>query len=387
MISDMYSGNKVIDIIKFDKTKAIIPERIKEARTYRGLTQQELAKELGLTRQAVCKYEIGDNVPPLDMLLEISKKLDFPINFFYKKQIACDDQGEVYFRSSSIPCRTKDMLEQKLNYLSTEIVYFIENFINLPEINLINIEYKDEYTMNDIRNIVERLRNHWGIDNKPVENLTYIMQENGCVIAKLALDSDKTDGYSKWIAGRPYTIINSNRNAAARERFTLAHELGHIVLHRNIRSKEDLRRREKEAHYFAGEFLFPYESVMNEVSFVSLESLIPIKYKWGISIGAIIRRCLDLELITEERYTSLQKQISKRRWRTFEPLDDVTKPEEPQLFNEAFDLLVENGIMTKSEIVNSILFSEDELINVCCLSHDYFKENKLNIKPKLKIVK
>jgi hypothetical protein len=79
--------------------------------------------------------------------------------------------------------------------------------------------------------------------------------------------------------------------------------------------------------------------------------------------------------------------ISKRKWRTFEPLDDVIKCEEPQLFDEAFKLLIENGVMTKSEIENSILFSEDELINVCCLDPDFFKEKKLSMKPRLEIVK
>jgi Zn-dependent peptidase ImmA (M78 family)/DNA-binding XRE family transcriptional regulator len=383
----MDSGNKVLNYKTADKSRAAIPERIKEARIYRGLTQRELAEEIGLTRQAINNYEAGTNVPPLNTLLEISKILDFPINFFYKERIICENHGEVYFRSSAIPCKTKDMLELKLNYLSSEIICFIEKYINLPELNLIDVEYKEEFSIKDIEDIAKRLREFWGLSDKPIKNLTHVMQENGCIIARLNLNSDKTDGYSKWLSERPYTFLNTEKNAAVRTRFTLAHELGHIVLHHNLRDGEDIRRREKEANYFAGEFLFPSEAVINEISFVSLDALVPIKSKWGISIGAIIRRCLDLELITEERYTTLQKQISKRKWRTIEPLDDIIKCEEPQLFNEAFKLLIDNGIMTKSEIQNSILFSEDEIINICCLDPDFFKEKKLNMKPKLEIVK
>ncbi len=383
----MNSGKKVLNYKVTDKSKSVIPERIKETRIYRGLTQKELGEKIGLTRQAINSYEAGTNIPPLNILLEISKILEFPINFFYKERVNCKNQGEVYFRSSAIPCKTKDMLELKLKYLSTEIIYFIEKYINLPKLNLIDVEYKEEYSLNDIINIARKLRDHWGLNDKPIKNLTYVMQENGCIIARLNLNSEKTDGYSKWLSERPYTFLNADKNAAVRTRFTLAHELGHIILHRNLKDGEDIRKREKEANYFAGEFLFPSESAINEISFVSLDGLVPIKSKWGISIGAVIRRCLDLELITDERYTTLQKQISKRKWRTFEPLDDVIKCEEPQLFSEAFKLLIDNDIMTKSDIQNSILFSDDELINICCLDPSFFKEEKLSIKPKLKIVK
>ena len=383
----MNSGNKYKNLDNIDKTKAIIPERIKEARIYRGLTQQELANEVGTTKQAVCYYEVGTTTPPLDMLVEISKNLDFPIGFFYKKRVICEEQGEVYFRSCAIPCKKKEMLEQQLNYLSTEIMYFIEQYINLPEVNLIDIEYKEEYSYDDIKAIAKRLREHWRLRDKPIANLTYVMQENGCIIARLMLESEKTDGYSKWMWKRPYTFINTEKNAAVRARFTLAHELGHIVLHRNLKDGEDIKKREKEANYFAGEFLFPSEAVINEVSFITLDALLPLKSKWSISIGAIVRRCLDLELITEERYTLLQKQISKRKWRNFEPLDDLIKNEIPGLFNEAFTLLIENNIITKPDILNSILFSEDELLRVCCLESDFFKEKKISIRPKLEIVR
>jgi Predicted Zn peptidase len=383
----MYSGHRVINIEKANSSPKIIPERLKEARIYRGLTQQELAKEVGLTKQAICNYEIDAKTPSMDILINISKILRFPINFFYKQRIICSENGEVYFRSSVIPAKKKETLEQKLNYIATEVIYFIENYINLPEVNLIDIPYKKEYSNEDIKEIVSKIRKHWGLNNEPIKNLTYIMQENGCIIARVSLDSEKTDGYSKWMWNRPYTLLNEEKNAAARMRFTLAHELGHIVLHRNLKNGEDLKRREKEANFFAGEFLFPSEAVINEISMVSLNALLPIKAKWRISIGAIVRRCSDLELITDERYTLLQKQISKRKWRFNEPLDDTLEVEEPKLFNEAFNLLIDNGIIIKSDIANSILFSEDELINICCLNPDFFAENKISLKPKLEIVK
>lgn len=384
----MESGDKIVNLEQMVGISGkVIPERIKEARIYRGYTQQDLSQKLGITRQAVCSYESKANTPSLETMMEISKILNFPLNFFYKKRVVCNEQGEVYFRSSSIPAKTKEMLEQKLDLLATEIADFLCEYIRLPELDLIDVPYKEEYTSEDIIKIVHDLRNHWNLGNKPISNLTYLMQEKGCVIARIFLDSQKTDGYSKWMWNRPFTFLNTEKNAAVRARFTLAHELGHIILHRNLRPGEDIKKRERESNFFAGEFLYPTEAVLEELSFITLDSLVPIKAKWGVSVGVLIRRCLDLGLITEDRYTILQKQMSKRKWRTFEPLDDLLEIEQPQLFKEAFTLLDENNILNKKEILDVIAFDKNELVQLCCLPQDFFGEPQLTIKPKFQVIK
>ena len=367
--------------------KKIIPDRIKEARIYRGLAQKELADMVGVTKQSICNYEKNLNEPTTEVLIRLSEALRFPINFFYKQRRTIDDAGEVYFRSSAIPAKTKEMLEQKLRFLANDIVGFVEDYINLPELDIIDVPYKSEYSKDDILRIAKELREYWGLSSKPIPNLTYVMQEHGCVIARLSLDSNRTDGYTKWINGRPITFLNTEKDAAVRARFTLAHELGHIILHRNLKPGEDIKRREKESNYFAGEFLIPSDSALDEIINISLDSFIPIKLKWKVSIGVIVRRCLDLDLITEDRFTLMQKQISKRRWRTYEPLDDMIEVEKPQLFKEAFTLLNENNILSKDEITDLIAFDKNELIELCCLPHDFFSDGQLSIKPKLRIVK
>lgn len=376
-----------IKTLNLSGTKKIIPDRIREARIYRGFAQKELAEKVGITKQSVCNYEKGLNEPTTEVLIGLSEALRFPINFFYKQKKMMDEEGEVYFRSSTIPAKTKEMLKQKLSFLANDIVGFIEEYINLPELDVVNVPYKAEYSKNDISSIVKELREHWGLLNKPIPNLTHVMQEHGCVIARLNLDSDKTDGYTKWVNDRPLTFLNTEKDAAVRARFTLAHELGHIVLHRNLKPGENIKKREGEANFFAGEFLFPSDSVLDEIVNITLDSFVPIKQKWKVSIGVIVRRCLDLELITEDRYTMLQKQISKRRWRTCEPLDDRIEVEKPQLFKEAFSLLDENHILSKDDISDLIAFDKEELVELCCLPHDFFEDRQLSMKPKLRIVK
>lgn len=53
---------------------------ILELRTKRGLSQDDLAEKVMVTRQAVSRWENGDTVPNTDTLKLLSKEFDVPIN-------------------------------------------------------------------------------------------------------------------------------------------------------------------------------------------------------------------------------------------------------------------------------------------------------------------
>lgn len=359
--------------------KEIIPDRLKDARIYRGYSQQELADLVDVSKQAISSYERGNKNPSIEVLSNISKMLKFQFDFFYKEIRHKDINPIYFFRSMSIPKKKKDMLYKKMEYFNSEILDFCENYINLNKNNLIEVNRRDYFTKDDIRKIVSEIRQEWGIYDSPISDLIYLMQKNGCIVSYINLNSEKTDGFSCWIEGRPIILVNNIKNSATRLRFTLAHELGHIILHKNLKNEESLKQREAEANFFAGELLFPTEQAINDIYSTTLDSFVPIKYKWKLSISAIVRRCLDLGLINDEANLILQKQLSKRKWRIIEPLDDVIENEEPQLIQDIFDLLIDKNIVTKNYIIESIRFNAEELIEICGLRHDFFKE-ELNIK-------
>ena len=369
----MGNRNNINQLYNIEKT--IIPDRLKDARIYRGYSQQDLANMVNVSKQAISSYEKGNKNPSVDVLSSISMVLKFPFDFFYKEITNKDVNPVFFFRSNSIAKKKKEMLYKKLQYFNNEILEFCNNYINFPKINLIEVSRNDNFTQDDIRNIVSEIREKWGINNSPINDLMYLMQKNGCIISCIDLNSEKTDGYSCWIEDRPIILLNSVKNSASRQRFTLAHELGHIILHKNLDNDESLKQREAEANFFAGEFLFPTEQAINEIYSASLDSFIPIKYKWKISIAAIIRRCIDLELITDDRYLILQKQLSRKGWRVKEPLDDIIEDETPQLIQDIFDLLVKRNVLSKDFISNEIRFDKEELIEICGLREDFFKES------------
>lgn len=123
-----------------------------------------------------------------------------------------------------------------------------------------------------------------------------------------------------------------------RIRFTAAHELGHLVLHRAPCS--DLEAIEKQADQFAGAFLFPHEDAVNEFPDpVTLGRLAPLKLKWGMSIASLIFRAFAVEAIDQKQKTGLHVQLSARGWRKQEPGVDAREPEQPRALRKMMELL------------------------------------------------
>jgi Zn-dependent peptidase ImmA (M78 family) len=144
-----------------------------------------------------------------------------------------------------------------------------------------------------------------------------------------------------------------------RRRFDLAHELGHLVLHQGIgedelEDKEVFDRVESEANRFASAFLLPATTFPNEIFTARLEAFVELKKRWKVAISAQIYRCSDLGLFTEYQILNMRKQMSARRWRKFEPLDNEIPIEKPSLISKAVALLLESKALAPGELLNAI---------------------------------
>lgn len=123
--------------------------------------------------------------------------------------------------------------------------------------------------------------------------------------------------------------------AGDRERFTKAHELGHLILHR-YRIPEQYKNAEREAHLFAGAFLMPRRDALHVFSSTTMLSDFPkIKSQWGMSIASLITRGADVGAYSAERKRSLFIQLSARGWRKHEPVEVGT--EHPLLLKQIIE--------------------------------------------------
>lgn len=367
--------------------RKVYGQRIKQGRILRGLSQEQLGKKVGVTRQAISNCEKDNINLSTTNLLKLSETLELPLSFFYKIPEEDDNDNIIFFRSKDIPKKTKEQLREEINIFDKEIVKYFEKFVKLPSINLPDLSDILEgesynYRKETIINICNKIREHWGIGNKPIDNLAYLLQVNGFIISRQYINQDKTDAFSQKIDGKNYIFVSGNKECAVRSRFDLAHELGHLILHNNI-DKDDFEEKiiEKDADSFASELLYPSEVFLEDIQDYSLgfERFIELKERWKVSIQLLVRKCKDLKVISDERYIYFQKRISFNRWRKNEPLDNRIVSEKPRLFEDVIELLIEKEILTKKDLLVSIDLDKKDIIKYCNLEENFFDDTFCDI--------
>lgn len=256
------------------------PKRIKEGRLFRGLTQENLADAISVTKQAISQYETGVLTPTLEVITQIADMLDFPQQYFskpYRNEILTP----VFFRKRKTS--TKKLTEIFRTYIDwmADIYTYIEQYIHLPDLKLLTYD-RVGYTRREISDIARSVRRDMGLGDGPISNLTLLLENNGVIVSKVGLDAKKVDACSVFftapgVAGRPMIFLTSG-TSAVRSRRDLAHELGHQVLH-SWMDKDQFQEHkdviEEEAETFASYFLMPEQAIQRESYAVkSLDALL-----------------------------------------------------------------------------------------------------------------
>ncbi|MGY4798139.1 helix-turn-helix domain-containing protein [Lysinibacillus fusiformis] len=377
--------------------------RLREGRIYRGLTITDLANNLGVTKQMISKYENNKAVPTFEALLQITQILKFPKEYFYENAIEVKT-GNTYFRSLlTTGKKEREMQHDRVKYL-TIIRSLLEEYVDFPELDVPDFTERDT---DNVEEIAERLRASWGLGDKPIKDIVYLLETKGFVISSLNLDKKSIDAFGSQheVNGKQYysIVLGNDKNSFYRRQFDVAHELGHKVLHdpyMNIDdlSKEEFKQIEQEANDFAAAFLLPKESFYKDVSIHPNDLMYykTLKKKWCVSIGAMVMRAFKLGVISDGTYQYMQRSISQKGWRSKEPLDDIKEMREPVSMRQAIELLIENNYINGDEFMQKLsnhyglsLYRE-EVEELLGLEHGYlktelivYKDNIVSIKDKL----
>ena len=368
------------------------PKRIKEGRLFRGLTQENLADVVGVTKQAVSQYETGVLTPTLEVMTQIADVLEFPMQYFskpYRNEILTP----IFFRKRKTS--TKKLVELFQTYIEwmVDIYTYIEQYIHLPELKLLTYA-RVGYTRKEISGIAKNIRRYWGLGDGPISNLTVLLENNGILVSKVRLDAKKVDACSVFFtapetAKRPMIFLTSG-TSAVRSRRDLAHELGHQVLHSwmdedQFHEYQDII--EEEAETFASYFLMPEQAIQRESYAVkNLDALLLMKSRWGASAQSILYHLAENECITESMATRLKTALYRKGWRMREPGDDNIPHEQPELIKDAITILVENNIKSGIEILGDLSMPAEDAAALCGVGKGFFQPSKVT-RPSLHLIK
>lgn len=333
------------------------PKRLSQARALKMLNMTELAERVGLTRQAISQYEKG-MAPSGEKLRELANALGVNERFFTKSLSAFEknQNGVPSFRSmSSASAKAR---KQALGFLELMalITDSLTEYVQLPEVKIPDFNIVDftNLSNSEIEDIAIKTRSYFGLGNGPISDITMLMENHGVVISNINLHKS-LDALCSWFNDRPFTLVNPH-GSAVRIRYDLSHELGHLILHKNlldisdIEDKETFKLIEQQANYFAACFLMPESSFGSEVYGTSIESLISLKERWGVSIAAMILRLHHLDIISESKKVRMFQMLNAKNMRRNEPLDNVIKKETPRLFNKIISILHEANVLSASDL-------------------------------------
>jgi len=338
-------------------------ERLTEIRTVRGMTMDQLAAVLGVTKQMISKYEDGKSIPPVDSINKMAEIFSVPKKYLLKDTIfPAEGSSTLFLRAPLETTRKARAYARIVSAWGYEITRAIDG-VQSP---FKSLSIDENLT---IPQKAMEVRRQWGLGTQPIKNMVELLESKGFNLFVIDSPDLKTEAYSQVINDIPVIIINAGVGTSVRQRFSLAHELGHMILHRDLVDLDfDLKSREieNEAHLFAEHFLLPVGGF--DTSFVSpkIDSYIALKKEWLVSISAMVFHSERIGLIDSYKRSSLQKQINARGWKKCEPLDKEIKYEKPNAIGNRILQKVTDA-SSFSQFIDDVRLPIDKIESLCSM--------------------
>jgi Zn-dependent peptidase ImmA (M78 family)/DNA-binding XRE family transcriptional regulator len=318
------------------------PRKLVVARESRGLTQADLADRLGTSQAKVSRMEAGLLPVSDEDLAKIAAALEYRESFFRESDdLYGIDTSVIYHRS----LETSLVYHRKQATIPVKVLNRVHALLNVRRIHVerllrsAQIEPKKQFPRYDIDEyespeaVAQAVRATWLLPRGPVENVTRVIEDAGGIIVKVDFGTRQLDAVSQWIPGLPPMFFVNRELPGDRLRLSLAHEIGHIVMHRMI--NPDI---EQQAFAFAAAFLMPRDSVLPHLTNVTPARLATLKPYWKISMQALLKRATDLGAITDRQARYVWMQLSAAGYRLREPPELDVPVEEPRLLTDMVDV-------------------------------------------------
>ncbi len=342
---------------------------IESARLLRKKTQKEVAEAIGISQGKLSKAEQGLQELTKDCLTKLSLYYDLPLSYFeqeWDNETIC---GQLLFRRKvTVSAKIIDSIYEDVRRRKSAIDRLM-SAVDIPEYDLGFSPLDDD---RDIEQIAMSVRFTLRCINGPLTDFAKRLENHGIIVQTFDFGTEKMDAISTiTLHGRKVIFIN-NRMPNDRIKFSLAHELGHIVMHIDDYSRiisDNDRDIESEADNFASQLLMPKDEIKSQLYYLNINKLMALKQKWHVSMRALVKRALDLNTITREQYRNFQIIFSKKGFNKKEPIE---------LPSENISI-IENVVKLYQTELN---YSDEDMMKVLYLNEsDYYEWFKTRRMP------
>jgi Zn-dependent peptidase ImmA (M78 family)/transcriptional regulator with XRE-family HTH domain len=345
--------------------RSVNPEMVTLARQSRGMTQTDLANKAGITQGMLSKIENSLVDPTDDVVDRLSTALGYPESFF-RLTDAVTGIGVsqlLYRRKQAVPNKTLDTIQARVNIVRMHITRLLRS-VDMGEFDFPDLD--PSLFPGGAAEVASLLREHWKLPTGPVRDMVTVIEEAGGIVVPFDFGDacHQIDGLSYWSRGSgipPLFFINP-KAPGDRLRFTLGHELGHMIMHTLHPSNEV----EDEANEFSSELLMPAREIRSQLSGgLSVARLAALKSYWKVSMAALLVRAHRLRIVGESSYRSLMIQV--KAYGKNEPVE--IPREEPQLLRDIIQTYRTDMAYTVTDLAR-LLHLRDEEVKYQYLPHE-----------------
>lgn len=332
------------------------PDMVTVAREARGLTQSELATRLAISQGLLSKVEAGlISINPA-LLEALARELCYPVEFFVQPDPVYGPSMSEFFhrKRATTPAKLLAQLHAQINIRRIHA----ERLLRSADPEECRIPRYDLEDFNgSAAEVARAVRAAFQLPRGPVKNVVDVIEDAGGIVFRWRFPTRQVDAVSWWVPGLPPIFVVNADIPADRARYTLCHELGHVVMHQAMRPEM-----EHEADVFAAEFLMPALDIAPYLQGLdSLQKLTTLKPYWKVSLQALLKRAADLDFIPEGRARYLWIQLTKAGYRSREPAELDFPHEEPTAVSELFDLHRNELNYTMEQLSKLLTMYPDEL--------------------------
>lgn len=367
--------------------------RLRLARECRAMSQTQLAAEVTeaarrgggepLTSAAVSQFEKAQAKPTQARVEALAAALRFPVSFFAAGPVATSTAGEGldefdlsgHFRAlRSVTARGRRS-SLALTHLVRDVTAELGRHVQLPAVavEFVGVPIGADTIPvtagagwdDPIEAIAEHVRAQWAISAGPLPDVIRTLEQHGVVTARHEAVQSPVYAFSAAFFDHPVLILGTNGSKKDRDRFSSAHELAHLVMHRGTQALAP-RIVEDQAHRFAAAFLMPRHDIIGDLrDGLDWPRFQALKHKWGTSMSSLVRRARSLNTISDSTYQHAMRTMEVRGWLTREP-GDLGAPESPRLLVEAARL----AELTAADLSNATGWPQDMVTGLLHSSTD-----------------